>query len=81
MFEWVLNTPFICSANQLTGFYLIRIFTEKVFSKQAIEIWILIPIISQNIFKLHAKKIYTNYDKIHVCEKNPNKNYHREKKS
>ena len=31
MFDVVLNTPFICNANQLTGFYLIQIFTEKLF--------------------------------------------------
>ena len=47
MFDWVLNMPFICSANQLIGFNLIRIFAEKFFSKQAVEIWILIPIIPQ----------------------------------
>ena len=47
MSNWVLNVPFICSANQLIHFYLIHIFTEKFFSKQAIEIWILIPIILQ----------------------------------
>ena len=33
MFDWVLNIPFICNANQLTGFYLIRIFTEKFFQR------------------------------------------------
>ena len=44
-------------------------FYRRGFSKQAIEIWILIPIIRQNMFKLHAKKIYTNYDKICVFEK------------
>ena len=64
MFQWVLNTPFICNANQLTGFYLTGKLYRKVFSKQAIEIWILIPIIPQNMFKLHAKKIYTKYVKI-----------------
>ena len=47
MFDLVLNTPFICNANQLTSFYLIRIFTESFFYKQAIEIWISI---------IHAKK-------------------------
>ena len=31
MFDVVLNTPFICNANHLTGFYLIQIFTEKLF--------------------------------------------------
>ena len=81
MFDWVLNMSFICSANQLNDFYFIRIFTEKVFSKQAIEIWILIPIILRNMFRLHTKKIYTKYDKICVFEKIPHENYHREKKS
>ena len=77
MFELVLNTPFIWNANQLIGFYLIRIFTEIFFSKRTIEIWILgliIPVI-------HAKKIYAKYDKICTFEKNPHKNYHCEKKS
>ena len=44
-------------------------FTRKVFSKQTIEIWILIPIIPQNMFKLHNKKIYTKYDKFTSLEK------------
>ena len=72
MSDFVLNTPFICNTNQLTGFHLI-----KIFSKQAIEIWILILIIPI----MHAKNIYTKYDKICIFEKNPHKNYHREKKS
>ena len=33
------------------------------------------------MFKLHAKKIYTKYDKICVFEKNPQKNDHTEKNS
>ena len=65
MFDLVLNTPFICSANQLTGFYLIRISREFFFSKQTIEIWILILIIPI----IHAKKIYTKFDKICIFEK------------
>ena len=44
-------------------------FSQKGFSKQAIEIWILIPIIAQNTLKLHNKKIYTKYNKICVFEK------------
>ena len=68
MFDVVLNTPFICNGNQLTGFYLIQIFTEKLFS------------IPQNMFKLYAKKIYTKYDKICLFEKNPHKDYHRKEK-
>ena len=69
MFDWVLNTPFICSGKQLTGFYLIRIFYREVFFKQASEIWILISIIPRNIFKHHAKKIYNKYDKICIWKK------------
>ena len=49
--------------------------------KKAIEIWILIPIIPRNMFKLHREKIYAKYDKICVFEKSPHKNYHGEKKS
>ena len=64
MFHLVLNMPFICNAKQLTGFYLIRIFTEN-FSKQTIEIWILILIIPI----IHTKKIFTKYDKICIFEK------------
>ena len=33
------------------------------------------------MFKVHAKKIYTKYDKICVFEKIPHENYHGEKKS
>ena len=33
------------------------------------EIWILIPIIPQNMFKLHNKKIYTKHDKFASLEK------------
>ena len=65
MFDWVLNTPLMCNANQLTGFYLIQIFTEKFFEA---GYW--------NLKKIHAK-----YDKIFICKKNPNKNHPREKKS
>ena len=32
------------------------IFYRKIFSKEAIEIWILIPVIPQNMLKFHAKK-------------------------
>ena len=67
MFDLVLNTSFICTANQLTSFYLIRIFTEKFLTNKGIKIWILI--IQRNMFKLHAKKIYTKYDKVCVFEK------------
>ena len=69
MFDWVLNTSLIGDANQLSGFYLIRMYIEKSF-QQAIETWILIPIISRNIFKLHAKKIHIKYNKICFFEKN-----------
>ena len=72
MSDFVLNTPFICNTNQLTGFHLI-----KIFSKQAIEIWILILIIPI----INAKKIYTKYDKICIFEKSPHQSCHREKKS
>ena len=37
MFDWALNTPFICSANQLTGFYLILIFREKFFPNRLLK--------------------------------------------
>ena len=33
------------------------------------------------MFKLHSKKVYTKSDKICIFEKNPQENYHREKKS
>ena len=68
MFDLVLNTSFIFNANQLTGFYLIQIFTE-VFSKQAIKIWIML------------KKSTLNMTKFASSKKNALKNYHREKKS
>ena len=55
-------------------------FYKKVFSKQAIEIGVLISIIPRNMFKLHVKIIYTKYDKSCIFEKNPHKNYHHEKK-
>ena len=77
MFDWVLSTPFIYNVNQLL---FDAIFYRKGFSEQDIEIWILIPSILQNIFLLHVKKIYTKYDKICICEKNPHENYYREKK-
>ena len=79
MFDLVLNTPFVCNANQFTDFYLIAIVTKIFFSKKAIEIWILIPTIPRNMSKLHVKKIYTKYDNICVFEKSPHENYHREK--
>ena len=44
-------------------------FLQKSFSKQAIKIWISIPVIPRNIFKLHAKKIHIKNDKNCVCEK------------
>ena len=57
-------------------------FYRKLFpSKMAIEIWILIPIIPRNMFKLHSKEIHTKYGKICVCEKKPHENYPCEKKS
>ena len=80
MLGLVLSTPYICNANQLIGFYLKWIFTEKNFSKQAIKIWILIPIIPRNMFKLHDKKTCTKYNKICAFEINPHKIYHHEKK-
>ena len=51
-------------------FILDIIFYRKKISKQAIEIWILISIIPQNILTLHAKKSTLNMTE----------NYHREKK-
>ena len=54
---------------------------KKVFSKQVIEILILILIIPRNMLILHAKKIYTGYDKICTFEKNPHEIYFYEKKS
>ena len=33
MFDGAINMPLICSANQLTGFYLIQYFTEKCFPR------------------------------------------------
>ena len=56
-------------------------FLHKTFSKQAIEIWILIPIIPPNTFKFQAKKLHTKYDKTCVREINPQGNYPRKKKS
>ena len=51
-------------------------FPQKIFSTQAIEIWIFkIPISAQNIFKLCTNKIYNKYDKVCACENYPNKNY------
>ena len=49
MLEWVLHTPLTWNAKQLTDFYL------KSFSKQAVEIGILSPMIPRNMFKLHPK--------------------------
>ena len=63
MFDLVLNMHFICYANQLTGFD--TNFYTNFFSKQAIEIWILIPIIPI----VYSKKIYTKYDKGCTFEK------------
>ena len=65
MFNLVPNTPFIYNANQFTGFYLTQIFTENFLSKQAIEIWSLILIIPI----IHAKNVYTKYEKICIFEK------------
>ena len=68
MFDLVLNVHFICNANQLTGFYLIQIFTGVFFSKQATEFWILILIIPIT----HAKKStlnmtnFASFKKIHI---------------
>ena len=77
MFDWVLNTPFMCNANELISFCLIQFLTEKFFQKG----WILIPINPRNMTKLHAKKIYTKYDKICLFQINPHENYNCEKKS
>ena len=44
-------------------------FLLKDVSKQTIELWVLIQIIPQNIFKLHVAKIHTKYDKICVATK------------
>ena len=59
-----LNTPFICNADQLTGFYLIHIFMEKFFPS-AIEIWILIPIIYAKKYTLNMTK-FTSLKKIYT---------------
>ena len=69
MFGWVLNMPFICSAKQLIGFCLIRIFARKF-----------LPDMLLKYVQIHAKKIYTKYEKTCVLEKNPHENYYREKK-
>ena len=76
MFDLLLNTPFICNANWKvvkfdTNFY------RKLFSKQAIEIWILILIIPI----IYAKISTVKYDKIWIFRKNAHENYHRWKKS
>ena len=68
MFCWVLNMLFLCNTNQLTSFYLIQFFME-VFSKQAIQIWILIPIIPQNMVKFHSKKSTLNMTKLASLKK------------
>ena len=81
MFHLVLNTRFICNATPIDWFLFDTNFYRKGFSKQAIEIWILIPIIPRNVFKLHTKKIYTKYGEICVFEKSPHENCHGEKKS
>ena len=54
---------------------------QKNFPKQAINTWILIPIIPRNVFKRNANKIYTKYDKICLFEKHPHENDNRAKKS
>ena len=81
MFHFVLNTPFIYAILTNCRFLFDINFYRKGFLKQAIEIWILIPIIPRNMFKLHTKKIYTKYDKICVFEKSSHENYHGGKKS
>ena len=80
MFDLVLNTSFICYANQLIGFYLIRIFTENFFLNTLLNL----DFNSTNSTKYvqtSRKNIYTKYDKISVFEKNPHENDQREKKS
>ena len=46
--------------NQLTSSCLTEFFTNFFFSKQAIEVWILILIIPQNMLKLYAKRSTLN---------------------
>ena len=53
MFDLVLNTPFICNANQLT--------LSKFFPNRLLK--------SENMFKLYAQKISTKYNKICFFEK------------
>ena len=60
MFDLVLNMPFICNANTSIDWLLFDTnFYRKVFSKQVIEISILIPIIPI----IQAKNISTKFDK------------------
>ena len=53
MFDLVLNTPFICNANQLT--------LSKFFPNRLLK--------SENMFKLYAQKISTKYNKSCFFEK------------
>ena len=79
MFHWLLNTPFIYSTNQLTGSYLIRIFTGRFFQTYY---WNL-DFNSNNSTKYvqtSRQKTYSKNDKICVFEKNPHENYHCENK-
>ena len=64
MFFWVLNYALYIQCKQIDRFMFDTNFYRKVFSKQAFDIWALVPIILQYIVKLRAKKVYTKYDKI-----------------
>ena len=37
MFPLVVNMPFICNANELTGFYVIPTFAEKKFQNRLLR--------------------------------------------
>ena len=78
MFDLVLNMPFLCNANQLTGFYLIQIFAKKVFLGRLLILIPIIPIIhakksTLSITKFASlKKIHT---KIIIVKRNLGLNY------
>ena len=63
MFFWVLNYALYIQCKQIDRFMFDTNFYRKVFSKQAFDIWILIPIIPQYIVKLRAKKVTLNMTK------------------
>ena len=65
MFDLVLNTSFICNANRLTGFYLIRIFCRK-----AIKVWITLKKSTINMTKFPSlkKNPHENYHRVKKSE-------------